>query len=51
MIASLSSEEVRKNITDVLRQNPLPNLPEKEVLLAVLESLYELASSCLLWSK
>jgi len=40
-IASLSIEEVRAKAMDVLRKNPLLILPEKEVLLEVVESMYE----------
>ncbi|MGD0645516.1 MAG: hypothetical protein ABSA75_11485 [Candidatus Bathyarchaeia archaeon] len=38
-IASLSSEKVRENIVDVLRNNPLLILPEKEPILLVIEEI------------
>ena len=38
-VASLSSQKVRANITDVLRKNPLLTLPEKESILVVLDEI------------
>lgn len=38
-VASLSSQKVRANITNVLRKNPLLTLPEKESVLIVLDEI------------